>query len=459
MATTAGTASAIESPFVQSFKCSRCSWTEDVEGGKKLLGPSGETLKEWTAEQWTAWRNEVEGIARGEAETSPAEASIAAEVPGITRGEAEDAANVVNDAREAGGGLGSDISSTLDFAGEAGGTLSLGLGTTLLGGLFLGPTAFHVGVDIGNGLDSLFGLPTWETFKEEASEGHGSDVVFHSEACLTNFCSETDNAKPGYYVDCYGDDFGYLQDHIGGEETFTGCGESGEELGPIEETFEGGRDRYKFFGWVLLVCAALTAESGCEVGSTHNSGNVGGTAAVPEGIPRPAALTSGQEAENAEHGLLSHPHVSAPATPLAGERILKTQDVEHISEEKTTREYIEEKSPHEKEYAEEQPAGLVPPSLPSVKLPHLPTPCTVFPFGVPCWFVTQVSSWNARPVAPKIELNLAGKPLVINLADAEPIMEIVRPVEAVLTCIGIVLLFGRFASSSSGSGDGGGGDD
>jgi hypothetical protein len=457
MATTAETAKA-ETP-IQTFKCPNCRWELTSEGTRNMYGPEGKLVKSWTPEEWEAWRNEVEGIARGEGETNPTEAKIAEEVPGITKGEAEDAENVVETARGEGSGLGADISNTLDFAGEAGGVLTPALGATLLGGLFLGPTAFNVGVDIGNGLDSLFGLPTWETAKEEASEGHAPEVEWRPEGCLSGRCEETTNHKPGYYVNCYGGDWSYHQQEEGGEKELSELGckpDRGEEVGPVDEVFS---HIYKTWGFVLLLCAASTAEAGCEVGNSHNAGNVGGTAAVPEGIPRPGALTSGQEAENEAHGLPGRPTISAPAAPPAGQRILTTHDLEGIAEEKTTREYIEDNSPHQQEYAEEQPAGLTFPSLPPVALPKLPTPCTVFPFGVPCWFVSQVSSWNARPVAPKIELNLAGKALVINLADAEPIMEIVRPVEAVLTCIGIVLLFGRFASSSSGSGDGGGGDD
>lgn len=96
---------------------------------------------------------------------------------------------------------------------------------------------------------------------------------------------------------------------------------------------------------------------------------------------------------------------------------------------------------------------------PGIKFPELRTPCNVFPFGVPCWFAEQVDSFVAtrRPPEASVTFPIVNATMHLKFSEVEGTMEIVRLVEGVVSCIGIVLLFGRFASSSAGSSDGGGG--
>ena len=454
-------ANAIEAPFIEHFKCSRCTWTEDSEGTRKLLGPSGETLKEWTAEQWEAWKNEINGVSKAIGESSPTEQKLIEEVPGITQGEAEDAVDVVEKAREAGSGLGSDISGTLDFAGEAGGSLALGAGATALGGLFLGPTAFHLGVDIGNALDSFFGLPTWEAFKEEASEGHDPEVEHEDGYCVPGRCEATYHEDPGFYVNCYGGVWSYHQEEEGGPEppAEEGCKpDKGLEAGPIIEVFS---KNYKTWAFALLLCAAATAESGCSVNNSTNPNNPAGTALTPEGVPRPGGLTKSQEEGNEAAGLSSKPKVSAPTTPSHN---LTTHEIQRITEEKTTREYIERESPHKEEYTTEPAGGIGAPTLPGFKIPSFGALCEGFPFGVPCWLFSTIESWSGAGSAP--EWGIEGFSVLghevhgtkFKLSHLEPIMEKARIAMLLFCTIGLVLLFYNFAKGGSPPSGGGIGD-
>lgn len=96
------------------------------------------------------------------------------------------------------------------------------------------------------------------------------------------------------------------------------------------------------------------------------------------------------------------------------------------------------------------------PKVDKIDWPSIATPCTRFPFGVPCWLVEQVEGLVATARAPSISIKIATSHMTIDLSHAEPFMEVMRVVEGILTLVGVVLLFGRFASSSSGSSDGGG---
>ncbi len=95
------------------------------------------------------------------------------------------------------------------------------------------------------------------------------------------------------------------------------------------------------------------------------------------------------------------------------------------------------------------------PTIPAIKWPSLPTPCNRFPFGIPCWLVERLGEFATSEETPRFEAHIDGKVMVIDFKVADKLMEIVRGVELVLGIIGAVLLFGRFASSSTGSSGGG----
>jgi hypothetical protein len=108
--------------------------------------------------------------------------------------------------------------------------------------------------------------------------------------------------------------------------------------------------------------------------------------------------------------------------------------------------------------APEGGGGISGPTIPPLKFLEVPTPCDKFPFGVPCWLAARMIEMATSTRAPKFGIPLEGHVMHVNFEEADKEMEIVRAVEAVLGTIGVVLMFGAFASSSAGS-SGGGGDD
>jgi hypothetical protein len=104
-----------------------------------------------------------------------------------------------------------------------------------------------------------------------------------------------------------------------------------------------------------------------------------------------------------------------------------------------------------------------PPGLPDVVFPKVPTPCNVFPFGVPCWLVHQLESLRASAAAPSFTINLPsmgghGQTLNVDLgnmfgASTETVIEIVRPLFLFTAFLGFMLfLAGRSSHGESGQG-------
>ncbi len=99
------------------------------------------------------------------------------------------------------------------------------------------------------------------------------------------------------------------------------------------------------------------------------------------------------------------------------------------------------------------PAG---PTVPSIELPSVPTPCDVFPFGAPCWLYDQLTPLVVTAAAPKFAVKTPFKAeLAINLAPYEGIMEVVRPVLVFVSFIGLMWLMVGAAKSGGGGTDGG----
>lgn len=78
-----------------------------------------------------------------------------------------------------------------------------------------------------------------------------------------------------------------------------------------------------------------------------------------------------------------------------------------------------------------------------IHFPSIPTPCNVFPFGVPCWIANQLSVFTASPVAPSAtfhSVKFGNQPLTIDLsnvdgADLSSVMEYVRPILVLITLV------------------------
>lgn len=110
------------------------------------------------------------------------------------------------------------------------------------------------------------------------------------------------------------------------------------------------------------------------------------------------------------------------------------------------------------------PTSPVGPNEPGIKLPSLSTPCTSFPFGVPCWLVNQLQTVQTAATAPDIRVGMpaavAGPGGVLDINFDHPFgfdltgfMGILRPILLVLSFLGIVWWL---ASLSMGGGGGGG---
>jgi hypothetical protein len=480
-------------------------WYEETGNGTKELWEKGKLIKSWTAEEWRAWEERVNSYAKVMGEHDATFESMVKDMVGhqgggaATQGEVEDAASVLTKARDEGGNLGKDLSEKFLLAGEEGGSLSAADAAAFLGpavgALFFGPTAFHLGVDIGNELDQLLGLPKWEDYEKEEAAKHGLSgptAQWVESECVGSGvqCEKSRVHKPGIILACYSQDTGYRQTKTNapelGKTTFLGCAEQGDHLGPVEEKFGFPvEERYAFEAWVYYICLQSTFVPGEKLGSKCHVINAN-EPLYPEGIPKQGPLTPTQEKNNKEAGIEEKPKTEiakkSTTTRLSSKQVEKMEGgpnvvpgpvtIPQLEEEKSHHtakagegsaplpHFEEQNSPHESEYPKEVPAEPVtppasPPIVPAIKWPHVETPCNRFPFGIPCWLVARLVEFGTTQKTPKFEVKLDGATMKINFGEADELMEIVRAVELVLGTIGAVLLFGRFASSSTGSSGGG----
>ncbi len=480
-------------------------YRETVSGDVEAYNDKGQLVDRMTAKEFVDFNGVENGYAGVESSAATTQSSIesaaVSNTPGITQAQASDAANVVVKSREAGTVLDPAVTSSLDVLGEGGGSLTLdaiaSAAGVVAGGVILGPTAFKVGVDIGNQLDQIFGLPPLmlgEEEKPKAPEG----LVLKFENSVINprtgkalqgtFHGETISAPSGMYATpSFGSGLdGEVYVNLGpGEKT-------GEKTGGFYTAFssfnfkdestgayEGGTEPlFKYTAYAYLVCEKAHSyeyEGECPPKEAPHP--------TPEvlGVPT-APLTSEQQSVNKEHGLPSVPKSSVRLrTPPREQHLnenerLKFIDPKPLTIPKSTEElekewekeplmepgpkYMQEHSPATKEQSEpESPAEpQAPPSsgptIPAIKLPEVSTPCNKFPFGIPCWLVARLGEFVTSVKDPKFEPTIDGVKMVIDFKRADELMEIVRAVELVLGTIGVVLLFGRFASSPTGSSGG-----
>jgi hypothetical protein len=121
------------------------------------------------------------------------------------------------------------------------------------------------------------------------------------------------------------------------------------------------------------------------------------------------------------------------------------------------------------------PAGTVAggapgaPTIPGITVPSVATPCSVFPFGIPCWLGNQLSAFvSTSPQAPVFDIPLPNVVcstdpncrLHIDLGnvfgfDTSTVMGLVRPVLLAISLIGLVVWLGGMAMGGSTGGGGG----
>lgn len=111
--------------------------------------------------------------------------------------------------------------------------------------------------------------------------------------------------------------------------------------------------------------------------------------------------------------------------------------------------------------------GPIGPALPGITVPSVATPCSVFPFGIPCWIGNQLSQFNSGAVAPHFDIGMpalfGGGNLDVNLdhpfgADLSGMMAVARPVLLVLATLGLVYWLGGMAMGGSTGGGGSAGE-
>jgi hypothetical protein len=484
-------------------------WDNTSTGYRVIMGTEGQIVQVFTPSETAYWQRVEEGVGANMSEGgTPAELEqqIVRDVPNITQGEAEDSVQVLTKLRE--GASSSVDSAMLNLGEETGGVLTgselLSLAGTTFGALAFGPTAFQFGVDIGNGIDELFGLPTWTAFQGEqlsAAKASSCKVEWVSSPVAPN--SKAVYSATGYMIKCIGSaystdrvtecDNGYKLDEGWYEGRSGGVAVQESESFPYGEVcFAGGKEPYS--GKVVkkaaffMICAAAVSGGACLLKNTSIPGS--GVSLVQP--PGPGLLTKGVEEENVTHGLISHPTVVLSPVPR-GRHLTSKQTaqfyypegkvVEKSVAEKSLAEhdpekhvgtggaiapgpkFIEENGTHRTESANETPVEPAPENtlftapVAKLKLPSFGALCKNFPFGVPCWMLQLLEKWSATGKAPSLEVPIMGKKLAINLGVIEPAMEIIRPVFVLSALIGLVFTFFSFAIGGAGGVAGGGGDD
>jgi hypothetical protein len=279
----------------------------------------------------------------------------------------------------------------IDLAGEAGATLTPALGVGALGTVVLGAGAAVLGVDIGNGLDQLFGIPEFHPF----SGGEEAEVKFHGivpehkpegftvKERVSNskgeFIEETEHKLPsGTYLNWEAESVRKkeITVHCGKTKPFGECSvsehtvEACPELKCIPEPEKYQQDEViiergenEGFGVESVLVTRLywyrPAEECNDSGLSEVEIFEGGGCLVPLGIPAAGLLTKGVEESNTAHGAPAHPMAPPLTLPTHPPDTVKEPEVGKITEIPPPRKRIEEGREHKKEQEEEEEHELV----------------------------------------------------------------------------------------------------
>ena len=373
------------------------------------------------------------------------------------------------------------------------GQMIAALGTGI-GVITLGPTAFKLGVELGNGLDQLIGFPSWDVYeKEESPKPAGYSLRF----CEAPAVLKAEN-REFPCPDAGGGTFVvYRQGAFAVEDewvTKPGCeepihsfiGSQGIRGNLVSGTsiYGGACEKYNERAWFYELCKGHATEGT-------------GTCMPPEAggahveLPETGPLTPEQQTVNKAHGLEARPHVKPPElkreehltpkqhaqwwwgepgkqghlTPAEFKKLLEEHEngKEPVpfneSELEPGPKFIENNSP-EPETETETPTEPAPPETPGLAVPGIHWPnfaalCKNFPFGVPCWLFLELHEWAGAAVVPKWEFHFP-LPVIggtvsmkMSLESLEPAMEILRPIIALVVFVELVLLFYRLAMGGS----------
>jgi hypothetical protein len=348
---------------------SRADTWEVLKGFRILKGPNGETIRAWSPGQWQEDGAQLEGIGYSEGFQDPAELDAysewARDNPDLVS-----EAWTVNDALRGEGtalpsadtyafdGLAADTGAVTDTAG---GILGVGVGSAL-GTVVLGGGAFVLGVELGNGLDQLFGLPEWKIFTSETEEKEAATEAVAHENRLDKITYERevesepiegDNVKrklkPGWYYsnDVYGEGGPFLLELAVTCVPDTGCTSSDVESENYAYSAQCGVETYRTcYPWqpakfhrLEIVTKDFTTSTRhkieskiwlyyplekCDTEYFSLFGLPGENCIQPLGVPTTAPLTKPQEKENEKHGEPAKPKVT-PEIPLAPTKITEEQ--------------------------------------------------------------------------------------------------------------------------------------
>lgn len=361
---------------------------ETLHGYRILKNGAGETVRAWSPSQWGETQRELSEYASQESYATTSEWYASVEgVPGsgyegsADKAIAEDAAEGVAKARALAPGDDVPAVEGLDFMSEAGGTLGAAAGASALGVVTLGGPAFLLGVEIGNGFDSIFHLPEWhplETGEEEKVEEHGYSI-FHDpttgplvtekrverELEFGGF-TETEKShhlEPGYYINYGGYSPGEGELKAGGiskECRDFECKEVAEPPPPAPEGFEEFRivtdvqsfwSEHEYHYNTIETIWQVKPEPECDAGIWEVETDLP-TCLEAWHVPSPETLPPEVEKANTEHGLAKRPSEEGEhhkkEVPL-----VPGPDVEKFFERERLPEELPHIFPREKEREEE----------------------------------------------------------------------------------------------------------
>lgn len=508
---------------------SPAGWYEYVEPGGEhngelmWKGNFGNDSEIYPPDQYKSIGNSLDGYAgvAGENDTAANMEKIVqndSTAGDETSGEVNNSVSIIERSREAGTSLPVGVAEELDSAANDGGSLGIDLGAATEGGLLggggalaaglsslgavaLGPLAFDLGIDIGNGLDEDFGLPTWNKYKEEEEAKHsGSTEGFLLEQCGGEAACQK---QPGLYLECRGDE--YKEDltysAYGGhpaEKVDYGCAGSGnvvvDDPCKSERCSEPGYlqdDRHEFDKVCVepeetekpLVknCAGPEKIQGVPNIAPPDSerllnDSTVGVEPVPPGEVEPRFrvkkdslkkhISNQQEMEllapeEGDPGYEDEPgQLTKPSEEDLNKEAEEGNKTENEPLAKAYPEMTPSTSPDEEGKTEtttepEGPGAIGPPALPGFKIAAFGVLCKGFPFGVPCWLIKTIESWSAGGSCPQWgieEFDIKGVKIKghnFDLCELEPIMEKARPAMLIFITIGLVLLFYNFAKGGS----------
>lgn len=377
-----------------------------------LTDSEGHVTKRWSLREWFAWEREVgaENQALALKEANAVRELCGIEPCGYTLEEQEAADKVVQAARGEGIALDSQVASDLTFGAEASGELAPALAATALGAVALGPFAFKLGLDIGNGLDEIFGLPTLSEHDEQAHES------------ATNAgCSLSSRPVPG--------SIGGFEKHVIPAGTYVTC--PNLELGsrqvalptppgnPIEcNSFGTGGTGVPIEGaeleWVPdTTCSASVGArqevlvervpDKCDLAAETTKWLLGEVPkCTPLGVPFGGPLNNSQRVENLKNGFPAEPEGgAAPATPSVTPIPSPNPAITRITEHDKTRTFIEkegEKTPKQLAEKEEEEETIIIPA-PDASETATEYASTLSDLGLTNVTVTQVNESNENPSA------------------------------------------------------------